>query len=112
LELLPLAGGKIPGYPGNPVLMRPKRRRTIFAEINWPMGLFSIFKLGDVVPTSGVYATWHSTPHALIEHTICLEGQRLPGCRLCPLGVMYRLERPGVPIFSTMNLPEQGFSAC
>jgi hypothetical protein len=79
---------------------------------NWSMGLFSMFKPGDVVPTSGVYATWHSTPHALIEHTICLEGQRFPGCRLCPLGVMYRLEKTGVPIFSTMNLPEQGFSAC
>jgi hypothetical protein len=43
-------------------------RRTIKVEINLSMGLFNMFKPGDLVPTSGVYATWHSTPHALIEH--------------------------------------------
>ena len=112
LERRLVASENIPQYPGKAVLMHPKGRRTITVEINLSMGLFNMFKPGDMVPASGVYATWHSTPHALIEHTMCVEGQRFPGCRLCPLGVLYRLEKPGVPIFSATNLPEQGFSAC
>jgi hypothetical protein len=51
-----------------------------------------MYKSGDEVRETGVYAVLHSTPHMLIEHRICFEGGRFRGCRMCPLGVLYRLE--------------------
>jgi hypothetical protein len=56
------------------------------------MGLFGTFKTGDLAPVSGVYRALHSTPHTLIQREICREGGRFPGCNMCPLGVLYRLE--------------------
>lgn len=41
---------------------------------------------------SGLYAVLHSTPHALIQHAIHIEGTRFQGCKMCPMGVWYRLE--------------------
>jgi hypothetical protein len=70
------------------------------------MRLFSTFKGGDVVPTSGVYVVLHSTPHALIERAIYVEGDRFCRCRLCPFGVLYRLEEPYVPLSSRAYLPK------
>lgn len=60
------------------------------------MGKRKIFVTGDVVPMTGLYATLHSTPHKLIESELCFEGTRFGQCRLCPLGVLYRLENPSV----------------
>ena len=54
-----------------------------------------ILRGGDVVPTSGVYATLHSTPHKLIERKLYLKGERFPSCHFCPLGVLYKLEQRG-----------------
>ena len=56
------------------------------------------FKSGDRVPKSGQYASLHSTPHAFIEHVFCVEGTFFRGCRMCPLGVFYRLEESCVPV--------------
>jgi hypothetical protein len=56
------------------------------------MRLFNTFKAGDVAPTSGVYATLHSTPHKLVERAAYVEGDKFRGCRICPMGVWYRLE--------------------
>ncbi len=64
------------------------------------MTLFNIFTDGDLVPTSGVYAALHSTPHKLIEREIYAGGDRFHHCRLCPFGVLYRLETPSVPTAS------------
>ena len=75
------------------------------------MGLFNTFKTGDVVPTSGQYAALHSTPHTLIEREIYAEGARFRRCRLCPLGVVYRLEQPGVPS-SSLKLVETSPVLC
>ncbi|MGA9528982.1 MAG: hypothetical protein WBS24_12785 [Terriglobales bacterium] len=61
------------------------------------MGPFKLFKPGDKVPTSGVYAVLHSTPHRLIEHEAYIEGRQFRGCRACPLGVWYRLDEQCVP---------------
>jgi hypothetical protein len=72
------------------------------------MGLFNMFRAGDPVPTSGVYAALHSTPHKLVERVFYVEGGRFRRCKLCPLGVMYRLDQPGVPISSSANLPKEG----
>ena len=60
------------------------------------MGKGKVFVAGDVVPISGLYAALHSTPHKLIESELCFEGTRFGQCRLCPLGVLYRLENPSV----------------
>lgn len=51
-----------------------------------------IFRSGDLVTESGLYAVLHSTPHALIQHAVHFEGVRFQGCRMCPMGVWYRLE--------------------
>jgi hypothetical protein len=59
------------------------------------MAFFNTFKTGDVVPTSGSYAALHSTPHKLLERAVHVEGERFEPCKLCPLGVLYRLEQPG-----------------
>jgi hypothetical protein len=60
------------------------------------MKAFRLFCSGDLVTESGLYAVLHSTPHSLIEHAIHIEGTRFHECRMCPLGVWYRLEAPQV----------------
>jgi len=55
------------------------------------------FKPGDLVPESGIYAVLHFTPHMLLERKMCFEGTRFQRCRICPLGVLYRLKEPCVP---------------
>jgi hypothetical protein len=65
------------------------------------MGLLKVFKDGDLVPTSGLYAALHSTAHKLVESVMYVGGDRFQRCRLCPLGVLYRLEEPDSPISST-----------
>jgi hypothetical protein len=52
---------------------------------------------GDRVPETGVYRALHSTPHALIQHEIHFVGAKFRGCGLCPLGVLYRLDKECVP---------------
>jgi hypothetical protein len=91
-------------------------RPTLLAKLTWliyrgngtergcGMGLFRIFKAGDIVPTSGVYAVLHSTPHALIQRELYLKGTRFQRCKLCPLGVLYRLETPSVDTLPTDQL--------
>jgi hypothetical protein len=64
--------------------------------------------LGDLVHTSGVYVALHSTPHTLVERVMYVEGDRFRRCKLCPLGVLYRLDQPGVPMSSSTNLPKEG----
>lgn len=54
--------------------------------------LRKLYKSGEEVPETGVYVVLHSTPHMLIEHQICFEKGRFHGCRMCPMGVLYRLE--------------------
>jgi hypothetical protein len=63
--------------------------------------IFNTYKSGDYVPTSGSYVALHSTPHRLVEREIHIEGDRFAECKLCPLGVLYRLEQSGVqtPLF-------------
>jgi hypothetical protein len=61
-----------------------------------------LFRSGDLVTQSGVYAVLHSTPHSLIEHAMHIEGTRFHECRMCPLGVWYRLEAPQVWTFERM----------
>ncbi|MGA3197422.1 MAG: hypothetical protein ABSD39_20695 [Terriglobales bacterium] len=69
------------------------------------------FKSGDRVPDSGVYTVLHSTPHKLLDRQIFVEGARFRGCRICPLGVLYRLEEPCVPkVFPLMAT--QGWVIC
>jgi hypothetical protein len=51
-----------------------------------------LFRSGDLVIESGVYAVLHSTPHSLIEHETHIQGARFGRCKFCPLGVWYRLE--------------------
>ncbi len=60
------------------------------------MRIFNTYKSGDNVPTSGSYAALHSTPHRLVEREIHIAGERFAECKLCPLGVLYRLEQAGV----------------
>ena len=61
------------------------------------MGLFNTYTAGESAPASGVYAVLHSTPHKLIERVTYIEGETFQRCRVCPLGVLYRLEEPCVP---------------
>lgn len=75
------------------------------------MGLLKMHKSGDRVPESGVYAVLHSTPHMLIEHQVNFEGGRFGECRMCPLGVLYRLEKPCVPTVYP-DLTTRGLRAC
>ncbi len=58
---------------------------------------FKIFRSGDLVIESGLYAVLHTTPHALIQHALHIEGARFQGCKMCPMGVWYRLEASHVP---------------
>lgn len=50
------------------------------------MRLFRTFKSGDLVTKSGQYAALHSTPHALMERALYVEGSRFEECRMCPSG--------------------------
>jgi hypothetical protein len=67
-----------------------------------------ILKSGEQVPETGVYQALHSTPHALIQHEIHFEGSTFRGCKLCPLGVLYRLDRQCV---STLPIPSAPVTA-
>jgi hypothetical protein len=69
------------------------------------------FKSGDLVPNSGVYTVLHSTPHKLIDRRMCVEGAHFRGCKVCPLGVLYRLEVPCVPTAFPV-LATSGVAAC
>jgi hypothetical protein len=76
------------------------------------MAFFNTFKDGDVVPTSGSYAALHSTPHRLLEWAVHVEGERFEPCKLCPLGVLYRLEQPGVQTPLLANLALGALALC
>ena len=69
------------------------------------MNIFNTYSSGDVVPTSGSYAALHSTPHKLLHREIYVEGNHFEACKLCPLGVIYRLEQPGLqrPLFVNLS---------
>ena len=67
------------------------------------MGIFKTFADGDLVLTSGVYTSIHSTPHTLIERELYVEGAHFERCKLCPFGVLYRLEEPSVHFFQAPN---------
>jgi len=56
------------------------------------------FKSGEQVPASGTYLTLHLTPHRIPERELYFEGSRFPECKVCPAGVLYKLESPCVPI--------------
>jgi hypothetical protein len=62
------------------------------------MTVFNLFKDGDLVIYSGVYSALHSTPHKLVERATYFEGERFESCRLCPLGVIYRVDEPLISI--------------
>ena len=62
------------------------------------MAVFSVFKDGDLVTASGVYSALHSTPHKLVKRATYVEGERFESCRLCPLGVIYRLDEQLISI--------------
>jgi hypothetical protein len=64
-----------------------------------------ILKSGDRVPDTGVYHALHSTPHTLIQHEIHFEGSTFRSCRLCPLGVLYRLDSQCVSKFPILSAP-------
>jgi hypothetical protein len=76
------------------------------------MAMFKTFKSGDMVPASGSYAVLHSTPHKLPQRSVHIEGDKFEPCRLCPLGVLYRLEQPGAqwPLFT--SFANQAMAAC
>jgi hypothetical protein len=61
--------------------------------------LSAILRSGDLVPQTGLYRALHSTPHALLQHEFHLQGTRFRGCRLCPLGVLYRIDNQCVSRF-------------
>jgi hypothetical protein len=69
--------------------------------------LSRILRSGDPVPKTGVYQALHSTPHALIQHEIHFEGGQFRGCRLCPFGVLYRLDSQCVSKSPTWPEPVQ-----
>jgi hypothetical protein len=83
-------------YPVNAVLLWAGALLKIVARRNNEKGL-KIFRDGDFVLASGRYRVFHSTPHTWLERDFCLGGDRFPGCRLCPFGVLYRLEARFVP---------------
>jgi hypothetical protein len=69
------------------------------------MNIFRTYGSGDIVPTSGSYVVLHSTPHRMVQREIYVEGERFETCKLCPLGVLYRLEQSGVqrPLFANIS---------
>lgn len=70
------------------------------------MAFFNTYRSGDLVPVSGSYAVLHSTPHKLVERSVHIEGDKFEQCRMCPLGVLYRLEQSGIqrPLFVDAHL--------
>jgi hypothetical protein len=70
------------------------------------MAFFNTYRSGDLVPASGSYAALHSTPHKLVERSVHIEGDKFEECRMCPLGVLYRLEQSGIqrPLFADTRL--------
>jgi hypothetical protein len=54
--------------------------------------LSAIRKSGDRVLETGLYRALHSTPHSLIQAELYFEGCQFRACKLCPLGVFYRLD--------------------
>lgn len=74
------------------------------------MKIFNTYTSGDVVPTSGSYTALHSTPHRLVHREIYVEGNRFEACKLCPLGVIYRLEQSGLhrPVLVDLSREMQG----
>ena len=74
------------------------------------MAVLKTYWSGDKVPESGVYKALHSTPHRLVWRVLYFEGNRFHRCKLCPLGVLYRLEEPCVPTSSSINLPNERLS--
>jgi hypothetical protein len=71
------------------------------------MAVLKTYWSGDKVPESGVYKALHSTPHRLVWRVLYFEGNRFHRCKLCPLGVLYRLEEPCVSTSSSINLPNE-----
>ena len=93
-------------HPRNPVLFALKGQGRIQPEGTKPaMSFLNTFKDGEFVPTSGLYAALHSTPHRLIERSVYIKGTQFQRCRMCPLGVLYRLEEPTVLISSESLVP-------
>ena len=76
------------------------------------MAFFNTFMSGDVVPLSGSYAALHSTPHKLLERGVNVEGEKFEPCKLCPLGVLYRMEQPGVQTPLLAHLGHEALALC
>ena len=70
------------------------------------MAFLNTYRSGEVVPESGSYASLHSTPHRLPERSLHIEGDKFEECKMCPLGVLYRLEQSGLnrPLFADPRL--------
>jgi len=68
------------------------------------------FGAGELVPTSGVYAVWHSNPHAIGTREMYFEGSRFPECEGCREGAFYRLESPCASKLTPV-VPELAFAA-
>ena len=69
------------------------------------------FKPGDLVPSSGVYLIFHSTPHKPLEREMYIRGSRFPECGMCPAGLSYCLEAPYIP-FRGAGTPEFAPACC
>jgi hypothetical protein len=69
------------------------------------MKIFNTYVSGDFAPTSGAYVALHSTPHRLVHREVYVEGDRFDSCKLCPLGVIYRLEQTSIqrPLFVNLS---------
>jgi hypothetical protein len=52
------------------------------------------FRSGEQVPASGVYLALHAAPHEAPKREMYFEGSRFPGCGICQVTVLYRLESP------------------
>lgn len=42
-----------------------------------------VFKPGDTVPHSGIYAVTHDTEHAASHDVTCVYGKKFPPCKGC-----------------------------
>jgi len=97
------------------IATRPPGAEDIVVRVVGPgdfMASFNTFKSGDVVPTSGSYAALHSMPHKLLERAVHVEGEGFEQCKLCPLGVLYRLEQPGVQTPLLADLGHEALAPC
>jgi hypothetical protein len=74
------------------------------------MKMFQTYTSGDSVPTSGSYVVLHSTPHRMVQRAIYVEGEKFEPCKLCPLGVLYRLDQSVVqrPLFASISAEMSG----